>query len=121
MIYILISVCLRTVSSFNITIIQVCAPTSGNDDNEVDHFCQQFQETVNQIPNKGILVVQLGLGIPKLKGCTGNWGDVCGPYCNFDTNEGGFRHLEIATFNNLLSTNTVKNLNIGTCMSEQTV
>ena len=43
---------------FNITIIQVYAPTSGHDDSEVDHFYQQLQETLDQTPKKDILVVQ---------------------------------------------------------------
>ena len=43
---------------FNITIIQVYAPISGNDDSEVDYFYQQLQETIDQTPTKDILVVQ---------------------------------------------------------------
>ena len=42
---------------FNITIIQVYAPTSGHDDSEVNHFYQQLQETIDQTPKKDILVV----------------------------------------------------------------
>ena len=34
------------------------APTSSHDDSEVDHFYQQLQETIDQTPKKGILVVQ---------------------------------------------------------------
>ena len=47
----LISIRLRA-AHFNITIIQVNAPTSGHDDSEVDHFYQQLQETIDQTPNK---------------------------------------------------------------------
>ena len=53
----LISIRLRA-APFNITIIQVYAPTSGHDDSEVDHFCQKLQETIDQTPEKDILVVQ---------------------------------------------------------------
>ena len=53
----LISIRLRA-APFNITIIQVYAPTSGHDDSEVDHFYQQLQETIYQTPRKDILVVQ---------------------------------------------------------------
>ena len=53
----LISIRLRA-APFNITIIQVYAPTSGHDDREVDHFYQQLQETIDQTPKKDILVVQ---------------------------------------------------------------
>ena len=53
----LISIHLRA-AAFNITIIQVYAPTSGHDDSEVNHFYQQLQETIDQKPKKDILVVQ---------------------------------------------------------------
>ena len=33
-------------------------------------------------------------------------GNVCGPYCNVESNERGLRLLEYATFNNLVLTNT---------------
>ena len=53
----LISIHLRA-APFNITIIQVYAPTSGHDDSEVDHFYLKLQETIDQTPKKDILVVQ---------------------------------------------------------------
>ena len=53
----LISIRLRT-APFNVTIIQVYAPTSGHDDNEVDNFYRQLQEIIDQTPNKDNLVVQ---------------------------------------------------------------
>ena len=53
----LISIRLRT-APFNVTIIQVYAPTSGHDDNEVDNFYRQLQEIIDQTPKKDILVVQ---------------------------------------------------------------
>ena len=53
----LISIRLR-VAPFNITIIEVYAPTSCHDESEVDHFYQQLQETIDQTPKKDILVVQ---------------------------------------------------------------
>ena len=53
----LISIRLRA-APFNITIIQVYAPTSGHDDSEVDHCYQQLQETIDKTPKKDIWVVQ---------------------------------------------------------------
>ena len=53
----LISIRLRA-APFNISIIQIYAPTSRHDDSEVDHFYQQLQETIYQTPKKDILVVQ---------------------------------------------------------------
>ena len=52
----LISIRLRA-APFNITIIQVYAPTTGHDNSEVDHFYQQLQETIDQTPTKDLLLV----------------------------------------------------------------
>ena len=99
----LISICLRA-APFNITIIQVYAPTSGHDDSEVDHFYQKLQETIDQTPKKDILVVQGDWNAKVGKDAQADWGEVCGPYCNVETNERGLRLLEFATFNNLTNT-----------------
>ena len=92
---------------FNITIIQVYAPTSGHDDSEVDHFYQQPQDTIDQTPKKDILVVQGDWNAKVGKDAQADCGDVCGPYGNVETNERGLRLLEVATFNSLVLTNTL--------------
>ena len=102
----LISIRLRS-APFNITIIQVHAPTSGHDDSEVDHFYQKLQETIDQTPKKDILVVQWDCNAKVGKDAQADWGKVFGPYCNVETNERGLRLLEFATFNNLVLTNTL--------------
>ena len=102
----LISIRLRA-APFNITIIQVYAPISCHDDSAVDHFYQQLQETIDQTPKKDILVVQGDLNAKVGKDAQADWGEVCGPYCNVETNERGLRLLEFATFNNLGLTNTL--------------
>ena len=102
----LISIRLRT-APFNVTIIQVYAPTSGNDDNDVDNFYRQLQEIIDQTPKKDILVVQGDWNVKVGRDEQADWGDVCGPYCSAETNEEGLKHLEIATFNNLVLTNTL--------------
>ena len=53
----LISIRLRT-APFNVTIIQIYAPKSGHDDNEVHNFYRQLQEIIDQTPKKDNLVVQ---------------------------------------------------------------
>ena len=45
-------------SSFNITIIQVYAPTSSYDDSEVGECYREFQCIVDQTPKQDILIVQ---------------------------------------------------------------
>ena len=91
---------------FNITIIQIYASTSGHKDSEVDHFYQQLQETIDQTPKKGILVVQGDWNAKVGTDAQADWGEVCGTYCNVETNERGLRLLEFATFNNKVLTNT---------------
>ena len=91
----LISIRLRAAPS-NITIIQVYAPTSGHDDSEVDHFYQQLQETIDQTPNKNILVVQGDWNAKVGNDAHADWGEVCGPYCNVETTERGLRLPEFA-------------------------
>ena len=85
----LISIRLRA-ATFNITIIQVYAPTSGHDDSEVDHFYQQLQETIDKTPKKDILVVQGDWKAKVRMDAQADWGV-----------------LEFATFNNLVLTNTL--------------
>ena len=97
----LISIRLRA-APFNITIIQVYAPTSDHDDSEVDHFYKQPQETIDQTPKKDILVVQGDWNAKVQKDAQADWGEVCGPYCNIETNERGLRLLQFATFNTLV-------------------
>ena len=43
---------------FNITIIQVCAPTSSYDYSDVDEFYRELQSLVDQTQKQDILVIQ---------------------------------------------------------------
>ena len=70
-------------------------------------FYHQLQETIDQTPQKDILVVQRDWNAKVGKGSQADWGEVCGPYCNIETNERSLRLLEFATFNNLVLTNTL--------------
>ena len=38
-----------------------------------------------------------------------NWGEVCGPFCNPETNDRGLKLLDFATYNNLVLANTLGN------------
>ena len=87
---------------FNITIIQVYAPTPDHDDSEDDHFYQQLKKTIDQTPKKDILVVQGDWNARVGKDAQADWGEVCAPYLNVEINERGLRLLEFATFNNLV-------------------
>ena len=94
----------------NITIIQVYAPTSGHDDNEVEQFYQHLPDIIDQTPKKDSLIVQGDRNAKVRKDAQADWEDICGPYCNIETNERGLRLLELATSNSLVLTNTLGTL-----------
>ena len=87
---------------FIVTIIRVYAPTSGHDDNEVDNFYRQLQEIIDQTPRQDIIVVQGDWNANVGRDAQADWGGVCGPYCNAETNERNLRLLDFATFKNLV-------------------
>ena len=91
---------------FNITIIQVYAPTSNHDDHEVENFYLQLQDVINQAPKSDILVVQGDWNAKVGEDSQTDWQGTCGPYCNAETNERGLMLLEFATYNNLMLANT---------------
>ena len=62
---ILFAVSLVLCVPFNITIIQVNAPTSGHDDSEVDHFYQQLQDTIDKHKRRTFWLYK-GIGMQKL-------------------------------------------------------
>ena len=96
-------------SPSNITIIQVYAPTSSYDDSEVDEFYRELQSLVNQTPKQGILVVQGDWNSKVVEDAQKDWGEVCGPSCNPETNDRGIKLLDFATYNNLVLANTLGN------------
>ena len=98
-------------SSFNITIIHVYAPTSSYDDSEVDEFYGELQSLVDQPPKQNILVVQSDWNAKVREDAQEDWGEVCGPFCNPETNDRGIRLLDFAAYNNLVLANTLGNLN----------
>ena len=89
----LITIRLRAVP-FNITKVQTYAPTSDYDGNKIE-FYDQLQNVIDQTPKKDILVVQGDWNAKVGRDACGNWQGICGPFCNYDTNERGLR----GTFN----------------------
>ena len=45
------------------------------------------RKTIDQTPKKDILVVQGDRNAKVGKDAQADWGEVCGPYCNVETNE----------------------------------
>ena len=96
-------------SHFNITIIQVYAPASSYDDNDVDEFHRAPQSLVDQTPKQDILVVQGDWNANVGEDAEKDWGEVCGPSCNPETNDRGLKLLDVATYNNLVLANILGN------------
>ena len=74
-------------SLFNITIIQVYAPTFSYDDSDIDEFYRELQSLVDQTPKQDILVVQGDWNAKVGEDAQEDWGEVCGPSCNPKTND----------------------------------
>ena len=52
----MISVCIQG-KPFNITVIQVCAPTSNAKEAEVERFYEDLQDLLGVIPQKDVLFI----------------------------------------------------------------
>ena len=89
---------------FNITVVQlqVYAPSSDYDDNDVEEFPDQLQNVIDQTPKKDILVVQGDWKVEVGEDAHENWQGIRRPFCYDETNERGLGLLEFATFNDLV-------------------
>lgn len=94
-------------SPFNISIIQVYAPTTGYDEEYVEDFYTKLQEVIEKVNKKDIIVIQgdwnAKVGIDEQN----SWTNHCGPSCNKITNDRGRRLLEFASHNNMVLANTL--------------
>ena len=104
----LLTVRLRA-NPFNITIIQIYAPTSSYDDSEVDEFYRELQSLVDQTPKHDTLVVQGDWHAKVGEDAQGDWREFCGPSCNLETNDRGLKLLDFVTYNNFVLANTLGN------------
>ena len=101
----LITIRLRS-SPFNITIVQLYAPTSDYEDEVVEDFYDELQEVLDQIPKRDIIVVQGDWNAKVGENAHKDWDGVCGRYCNKESNDRGLRLLEFASLNNFKIANT---------------
>ena len=89
---------------FNITVIQVYAPTSNTEEAEVEHFYEDLQDLLELTPKKDVLFIigdwNAKVGSQETPGVTGN----------FDLgiwNEAGQRLIEFCQENALVIANTL--------------
>ena len=89
---------------FNITVIQVYAPTSNTEEAEVERFCEDLQDLLELTPKKDVLFIigdwNAKVGSQETPGVTGKFG-------LGKRNEAGQRLIEFCQENALVITNTV--------------
>ena len=89
---------------FNITVIQVYAPTSIAEETEVELFYEDLQDLLEQTPKKDVLFIignwNAKLGSPETPGITGKFGHGM-------RNEAGQRLIEFCQENALVIANTL--------------
>ena len=99
----MISVCFQG-KSFNITVIQVYAPTSNTEEGEVECFCEDLQDLLDLTPPKDVLFIigdrNAKVGSQETPGVTGKFGLGM-------RNEAGQRLIEFCQENALVIANTL--------------
>ena len=85
---------------FNISIIQVYAPTTDHTDDEI--FYNELQNSISKMSKKDIMVIQCDMNANIGKDAHTNWGSTSGIFLNSVTNERGYRLLEFYIYDILL-------------------
>ena len=91
----------------NITIIQVYAPMSDHDDQELEEFYEQVENTIKKVPKKDITIVQGDFNAKVGPDAYKDWRGTIGQYGTGETNERGLRLLEFASSQRLTIANTL--------------
>ena len=89
---------------FNITVIQVYAPTSNTEEAEVERFYEDLQDLLELIPPKDVLFV---IGDWNAKVGSQETPGVTGKFCLGMWNEAGQRLIEFCQENALVTANTL--------------
>ena len=76
---------------FNISIIQVYAPTTDHTDEEIELFYNELQDSISKMSKKDILVIQGDWNAKISKDAITDWRRTSGKCCNSTTNERGYR------------------------------
>ena len=95
----------RHATPFNMTIIQVYAPTTDHSDEDIEHLYNILQSTISETDKRDIIVIQGDWNAKIGKDASLYWENVSGKYCNENTNERGQRLLELMKINSLIATN----------------
>ena len=93
--------------SKNITIVQVYAPTSDHDEQELEEFYEQVENVIKKIPKKDITIIQGDFNAKVGPDAYKDWQGTIGQYGTGETNERGLRLLEFASNQRLTIANTL--------------
>ena len=89
---------------FNITVIQIYAPTSNAEDTEVEWFCDDLQDLLELTPKKDVLFIigdwNVKVGSQEIPGVTGKFGPGV-------QNEAGQRLTEFCQEDTMVMANTL--------------
>ncbi|XP_076443957.1 uncharacterized protein LOC143282244 [Babylonia areolata] len=90
----------------NITIIQVYAPTTDHEDQDVEEFYEKIEDTIKKAPQKDIIIVQGDFNAKIGSDAYNDWAGTVGQYGTGDTDR-GLRLLEFACSQRLTIANTL--------------
>lgn len=91
----------------NITIIQVYAPTTDYDDDAVETFYEELENTIKATPKKDFLIVQGDWNAKIGTDAHEHWEGTAGRFGLGETNDRGLRLLEFARSHKLTAANTL--------------
>jgi exonuclease III len=91
----------------NITIIQVYAPTSDYEDEEIEKFYEEIERIIAKVPKKDILIVQGDWNAKVGPDAYKDWSGTVGRFGAGETNDRGLRLLEFASSHRLTLANTL--------------
>ena len=91
----------------NITVIQVYAPTTDYEDQEVEEFYEEIETTIKKVPKKDFLIVQGDWNAKVGPDAYEQWAGTAGRFAVGETNDRGLRLLEFASEYKLTLANTL--------------
>ena len=90
-----------------ITIIQVYAPTTDYDDEQIEQLYNQIQTVIDKVNKKDTLIIQGDWNAKVGVDAVEDWADYCSPSSNDITNDRGLHLLEFASINGMVLANTL--------------
>ena len=91
----------------NMSIIQVYAPTSDHEDEEVEEFYEQLDNIIAKVPKKDLLIIQGDWNAKVGTDAYQNWAGTVGRFSTGECNDRGLRLLEFAKSHRLTLANTL--------------